>query len=135
MPEDFWAGRKVLVTGHTGFKGSWLTYWLQRLGASVTGYSLAPPTKPALFDMLDISSAMRDDIRDDVTNAQALHEAVSDVQPEVVFHLAAQPLVRESYETPIETFETNVMGTANLLNAVRVCRTVKSVVHHYHLYL
>lgn len=128
MPKEFWAGRKVFITGHTGFKGSWLTFWLQSLGADVTGYSLAPPTTPALFDILDISASMNCDVRGDVRNAEAMRDAIAHAQPEVVFHLAAQPLVRASYEAPIETFDTNVMGTVNLLEAVRTCQTVRSVV-------
>lgn len=124
----FFSGKNVFVTGHTGFKGSWLSLWLNSLGARVTGYSLAPPTNPSLFELAGIKELVRShqaDIRERETLAKALCES----KPDIVFHLAAQPLVRESYKIPAETFETNVMGTVNLLEAVRSCRTVKAVVN------
>jgi CDP-glucose 4,6-dehydratase len=113
-----YAGRKVFVTGHTGFKGSWLCEWLLQLGAEVTGYSLPPETKPALFTQLGLKSRVNHilgDIRDPSKLARALRQA----RPDFVFHLAAQPLVRESYAKPVETFETNLMGTVNVLEALR----------------
>ena len=111
-------GRKVLVTGHTGFKGSWLCHWLLRMGATVRGYALDPPTNPALFNDLGLSSRM-DDIRADVRDRARLFQEVRAFEPEFVFHLAAQPLVRASYDTPVETYDINVMGTVNLLDALR----------------
>jgi CDP-glucose 4,6-dehydratase len=122
-----YAGRRVFVTGHTGFKGSWLSSWLLALGADVTGYALEPPTQPSLFDALDLSASMRHVVAD-VRDAVRLEREVSATRPEVVFHLAAQPIVRESYVRPRDTFETNVMGTVNLLEAVRVCPSVQAVV-------
>ena len=114
----FWNEKRVLVTGHTGFKGGWLSLWLSRLGAQVTGYSLAPPTTPSLFDLARIGEDLSD-LREDVRDGERLKDAVRHTRPEIVFHLAAQPLVRESYRNPVETFATNVMGTVNLLEAVR----------------
>jgi CDP-glucose 4,6-dehydratase len=113
-----YAGRRVLVTGHTGFKGSWLTLWLAGLGAEVTGYALAPDTSPALFERASVASRCRSLIAD-VRDAARLAEVVREVRPEVIFHLAAQPLVRRSYQLPLETLEINVLGTAHLLEAVR----------------
>jgi CDP-glucose 4,6-dehydratase len=112
------AGKKIFVTGHTGFKGSWLCEWLLQLGAEITGYSLPPATKPALFNQLGLKSRLHHiigDIRDPVKLNRALQKAT----PDFVFHLAAQPLVRESYAKPVETFETNLMGTVNMLEALR----------------
>lgn len=123
----FWRGRSVFLTGHTGFKGSWLALWLQRMGAVVTGYALAPPQAPHLFRQLHQGPGLKSviaDVRDGVALRRALEESGS----EVVFHLAAQPLVRRSYQDPVETYSTNVMGTVNLLEAVRLCPGVKSVV-------
>nr|UXE44917.1 CDP-glucose 4,6-dehydratase [uncultured bacterium] len=121
----FWRQRRVFLTGHTGFKGCWLAAWLQRNGADVAGYSLAPTTKPSLFDALNRAAAFQPmDIRD----AKLVERSLVQQQPSVVFHLAAQSLVRLSYESPIETFETNVMGTVNVLDAVRSCPSVKAVV-------
>lgn len=122
-----WLGRSVLVTGHTGFKGAWLCLWLARMGARVTGFSLEPETRPNLFELAAVGGRVRSligDLRDADALARALHEAA----PEVVFHLAAQSLVRRSYAEPVQTFATNVMGTANLLEAVRCAPTVRAVV-------
>ncbi len=110
----FWRGKKVFLTGHTGFKGSWLSLWLQRLGAEVTGYSLDPPTSPSLFETASVASGMRS-ITGDVCDLPHLKQAMAEFEPEIVFHMAAQSLVRVSYEDPILTYQTNVMGTANLL--------------------
>jgi CDP-glucose 4,6-dehydratase len=115
---NFWRGKRVLLTGHTGFKGGWLALWLRRLGAEVTGIALAPNTKPSLFELAGIAGVLKShicDIRDPLT----LTRVVRDAHPEIVFHLAAQPLVRASYRDPLETYSTNVMGTAHLLNALR----------------
>lgn len=122
-----YAGRRVLVTGHTGFKGSWLTAWLLLLGAEVAGYSDRVPTSPSLFDVLDLGTSMRD-LRGDVRDRSALTNAVRDFRPEIVFHLAAQPLVRASYTDPVTTIETNALGTLNLLEAVRAMPSVQAVV-------
>lgn len=126
--EKQWSGRSVFLTGHTGFKGSWLAIWLARLGAHVHGYALAPQTSPSLFDLAGIQPELASHHIADVRNANALREALVAAQPEIVFHLAAQPLVRLSYQHPVTTWDTNVMGTVNLLEAIRTCSSVKSVV-------
>ncbi|MDF7774413.1 CDP-glucose 4,6-dehydratase [Sphingomonas sp. AOB5] len=123
---EFWAGRRVLVTGHTGFKGSWLSFWLRELGAESFGLALAPETEPALYDLLGIDRMPG--MIADITDTAALAEAFERSQPEIVLHLAAQALVRESFETPVETFATNVVGTAAVLDAVRRTPSVRSVV-------
>jgi CDP-glucose 4,6-dehydratase len=122
-----WRGRRVFVTGHTGFKGGWLSVWLMRLGATVRGYAQAPDTEPNLFTVARVGEAV-EDVRGDVRDLAALEQSLLEFQPEVVFHLAAQPLVRRSYEDPLETFSTNVMGTVNLLEAVRRTPGVRAVV-------
>lgn len=124
---DFWQGRRVLVTGHTGFKGSWLSLWLQDMGAKVTGYALAPATSPALFEVAGVAGGMRSEIGD-VRDLDRVRAAVAAVSPEIVIHMAAQPLVRESYLDPVATYATNVMGTVNVLEAVRACPGVRAVV-------
>jgi CDP-glucose 4,6-dehydratase len=123
----FWKGRKVFLTGHTGFKGSWLTLWLRELGAEVTGYSDAVPTDPGLYDLANLSAACND-MRGDVVDAGALRAALAVSKPEIVFHLAAQPLVRASYRDPAETWRVNVMGTLNLLEACRAQSSVNTIV-------
>lgn len=123
----FWRGKKVLVTGHTGFKGSWLTLWLQALGAKVTGYALAPDTTPNLFELARVADGI-DSVISDIRDRHAVLNAMKAASPEIVIHMAAQPLVRESYATPVETYETNVMGTVHVLEAVRHVPGVKSVV-------
>lgn len=129
-----YAGRRVFVTGHTGFKGSWLTSWLLDLGAQVTGYALDPPTVPNLFEAIGLdegssSDGRFTDLRADVRDAERLSAALMEAAPEVVFHLAAQPLVRRSYAEPRLTLETNVMGTANLLEAVRAAAAAGHAPH------
>lgn len=122
MSEDFTkvlAGRSVLVTGHTGFMGSWLVLWLHRLGAQVSGYALQPPTEPSHFEAAGVRDLLAAHYEKDIRNAGGISAAVKKASPDVVFHLAAQPLVRESYRSPRETFDVNVMGTACLLDALR----------------
>lgn len=114
----FWNGKRVLVTGHTGFKGSWLSFWLNRLGANVAGLALAPDTTPALFNQLEIEARV-DHMIGDIRDAELVARRVTEIQPDVVFHLAAQPLVIESYATPLETWQTNVMGSAHVMQALR----------------
>ncbi len=118
---DVYRGKRVLVTGHTGFKGAWLCEWLLLLGADVTGFALAPPTEPSLYDQLGLSSRLRD-VRGDIRDLAAILHLVAEIKPDFVFHLAAQSLVRQSYVEPVETYATNVMGTANLLEAVRLAK-------------
>jgi CDP-glucose 4,6-dehydratase len=125
---SFWAGKKVFVTGHTGFKGSWLSLWLQELGAEVTGYALAPATKPSMFYVARVAARMRS-VEGDVRDLRGLWGAMSEAAPELVIHMAAQPLVRRSYVDPIETYSTNVMGTVNVLEAIRRTPSVRAVVN------
>ena len=127
MNPDFWRGRRVFLTGHTGFKGSWMSLWLQHLDAQLIGYALAPPSSPNLFEIGRVADNMTS-MESDIRNLEHLQAAMSRYQPEIVIHMAAQSLVRYSYQNPIETFSTNVMGTANLLEAVRQTSSVKSVV-------
>lgn len=122
---SFYAGKRVFVTGHTGFKGSWICKILAGAGAHVTGYSLPPPTVPSLFEIAGIAQDV-ESIIGDVRNARSLADAFDKAQPEIVFHLAAQPIVRDSYKDPAYTYETNVMGTVNVLECVRKSATVKS---------
>ena len=127
MTPDFWRGKKILVTGHTGFKGGWLCLWLQKCGASVCGYSLDPPTQPNLFDAAQVAHGMTS-ITGDVRDLEHLKEVFSEHNPEIVIHMAAQPLVRYSYSHPVETYSTNVMGTVNILEAVRQAEFARVVV-------
>ena len=127
MNAEFWKGKHVFITGHTGFKGAWLTLWLQSLGAKVTGYALNPPSKTNLFEIAKIEHGIQS-IHGDVRNAGLLQTCLLESKADVVFHLAAQALVLQSYQDPVETYSTNIMGTVNLLEAVRHCDTVKSVV-------
>lgn len=123
-----WRGVNVLVTGHTGFKGSWLALWLARLGARVHGLALAPPTNPSLFEVAQVDARLASDARIDMCDLAAVRDAFRGACPKVVFHLAAQPLVREGYQDPIGTFASNVMGTAHVLEAVRNTPSVQAVV-------
>src|SRR5262249_39385396 len=118
MDRRFWRGRRVFVTGHTGFKGSWLCLWLQRLSADVVGYSLPAPTQPSLFEVGGVASAMKS-VTGDVRDYARLRDCLSTHRPEVVFHMAAQSVVRQSYKDPVDTYSTNVMGTVHLLEALR----------------
>jgi len=127
MAAQFWRDKRVFITGHTGFKGSWLTLWLHRWGAKVYGYSLPAPTSPSLFHLARLQTCAQT-IIGDVRDTKHLSETMASVQPDIVFHLAAQPLLREMDQTPIDTFSTNIMGTAHLLEAVRHTPSVRAVV-------
>jgi CDP-glucose 4,6-dehydratase len=118
LNRSFWKGRRVFLTGHTGFKGSWLSLWLHALGANVTGYALAPPTQPSLFEQAGVAAGVHS-IRGDVRDFENLKKALSECSPSVIIHLAAQTIVRRSYEDPIETYSSNVMGTVHVLEALR----------------
>jgi CDP-glucose 4,6-dehydratase len=128
LTPGFWAGRRVLVTGHTGFKGAWLTLWLGRLGAEVTGISDGIPTEPSLFSLARVAEGITD-LRADVRDRNSLSAAIFDASPEVVIHMAAQPFVRRSFQDPVATYETNVMGTVHVLEAVRTTPSVRAVVN------
>jgi len=127
IDRTFWQGRRVLLTGHTGFKGAWLSLWLAQLGAKVRGFALDPPTQPSLWVAASLHELIADR-RGDVRDLAALQAVVSETKPEIVLHLAAQSLVRASYQDPVGTFDTNVMGTVNLLQAVRQAGGVRAVV-------
>lgn len=124
---EFWRGKRVFVTGHTGFKGSWLVQWLHQLGAVCRGYALAPETTPAMFDVIGAAD-LCEHIVGDIRDRAAMEAAVKEFQPDIVIHMAAQPLVRRSYRQPVETFDVNVMGTVNLLEACRPVESVGSIV-------
>jgi len=124
----FWAGKRVLITGHTGFKGAWLCLWLTHVGAEVTGFALPPPTNPSLFESAGIVDRVRS-IQGDVRNYDTLRKVAADTRPDIVVHMAAQALVRPSFQDPLLTYSTNVMGTANLLEAVRQCGGVRVVLN------
>ena len=125
---SFYKNKKVFITGHTGFKGSWLCLWLHSLGAKVIGYALNPPTDPSLFELCRIDRLVQSTIAD-VGDGVSLTNAMLAAKPEIVIHMAAQPLVRDSYKIPVETYATNVMGTVNLFEATRHCKTVKAVIN------
>jgi len=125
---DFWIGKKVFLTGHTGFKGSWLAYWLHLMGARVSGYALAPNTEPAIFNILRLDNLIEESHIADIRDSQRLSSVIQEYQPDIVFHMAAQPLVRYSYAHPLETYEVNMMGTAYLLDALREVSSVKATV-------
>ena len=124
---SFWQGKRVLITGHTGFKGSWLSLWLQFLGADVLGYALEPPTEPSLFKLAAIADGMTS-LTGDIRDEDRLQHIIAEYQPEIVFHMAAQALVLESYKNPLATYATNVMGTAHLLESVRRVGGIRAVV-------
>lgn len=126
---DFWRGKRVFLTGHTGFKGGWLSLWLQSMGAEVHGFALMPPTEPNLFTVAEVGNGMASSVIADIRDADKLCRAMEAAHPEIIFHLAAQPLVRYAYVQPVETYAVNVMGTVHLLEAVRATAGVKAVVN------
>ena len=128
VDKKFWQGKKVFITGHTGFKGGWMSVWLNHLQANVKGYSLNPDSKVNFFEVVGVDNLIDSEIND-IRDYSALKKAISDFAPDVVFHMAAQPLVRESYINPIETYQTNVIGTANLLDCCLNCESVKIVIN------
>lgn len=128
MNHAFWKNKRVFLTGHTGFKGSWISLWLQAMGAKVTGFALAPNTTPSLFEEARVADGMTS-IIGDVRDQAALQKALAEAQPEIVIHMAAQPLVRYSYTNPVETYATNVMGTVHLFDAIRQMSGIKAVVN------
>ena len=128
IDQDFWRGKRVFLTGHTGFKGSWLALWLHSLGAIVKGYALAPPTNPSLFHEARVSSIIDSQIGD-IRDQDILHESMTSFNPDILIHMAAQPLVRYSYDAPIETYEVNVIGTAKVLEVARSCANLKAIVN------
>jgi CDP-glucose 4,6-dehydratase len=128
MTADFWNGKRVFLSGHTGFKGGWLSLWLSSLGAEVSGYSLAPSTQPNLFDLAGIGETVSASAIADIRDLDSVRRVMKDCDPEIVFHLAAQPLVRDSYADPVGTYATNVLGTAHVLDAARGLENLKAVV-------
>lgn len=128
LNNNFWKGKKVFLTGHTGFKGSWTVLWLLSLGANVKGYSLEPITNPSLFNIANIEDGIESEIGD-IEDLKKLRKSISDFSPEIVIHMAAQPLVRVSYQDPIGTYKTNVIGTLNLFEAVRSCNSIRVVLN------
>lgn len=128
ISQNFWKDKKVFLTGHTGFKGSWLSLWLQQLGADLMGFSLQPPTDPSLFELAQVAEGMTS-IIGDVRDFDRLQQAMASFQPEIVIHMAAQPLVRRSYQAPVETYTINILGTVHVLEAVRQVSSVRAVVN------
>ena len=128
IDEGFWQGKRVFLTGHTGFKGSWLSLWLASLGVEVKGYALNPPTSPSLFNEAKIDSIVDSQIGD-IRDQDTLHESMTTFNPDILIHMAAQPLVRYSYDAPIETYEVNVIGTAKVLEVARSCPNLKAIVN------
>jgi CDP-glucose 4,6-dehydratase len=126
--QDFWQGKKVFLTGHTGFKGSWLSIWLHSLGAEVKGYALKPLSSPSLFEEATVGSFI-DTHYGDIRDFKTLHEVMEEFNPDILIHMAAQPLVRYSYDEPIETYEVNVIGSVNVLEAARSCKNLKAIVN------
>jgi len=128
MNSDFWNGKRVFITGHTGFKGGWMVLWLKKLGAVVKGYSLEPNTKPSLFEVANIAKNIESEIGD-IRDLEILKNSVLSFAPEIIIHMAAQPLVRQSYQDPVGTYQSNIMGTVNILESVRHCKSVKAFVN------
>lgn len=128
IDKTFWRNKKVFITGHTGFKGSWLCLMLHKLESRITGYALSPPTDPNLFSLCEIGKFIHS-VLDDIRNLDSLQKAISSAEPDIIFHMAAQPLVRESYKKPVETYSVNVMGTVNLFEAIRNTKGVKAVIN------
>ena len=128
VDHNFWSGKRVLITGPTGFKGGWLALWLNSMGAKVTGFSLEPDTKPSLFRIANIENILIKSYQEDIRDIDSIRFALNNETPEIVFHLAAQSLVRESYSNPVDTYSTNVMGTVNILDSLRTAKSVKASV-------
>ena len=128
IDQNFWKGKRVFLTGHTGFKGSWLSLWLSSLGVEVKGYALNPPTSPSLFNEARVASLVDSQIAD-IRDQDALYQSMTVFNPDILIHMAAQPLVRYSYEAPIETYEVNVIGTAKVLEVARSCPNLKAIVN------
>ena len=128
IDREFWQGKRVFLTGHTGFKGSWLSLWLASLGAEVKGYALNPPTQPSLFDEAKVGKVIDSQIGD-IRDQDTLYESMLEFNPDILIHMAAQPLVRYSYDAPIETYEVNVIGTAKVLEVARSCSDLKAIVN------
>ena len=124
---EFWNGKRVFLTGHTGFKGSWLSLWLQQMGAIVKGYALEPNTSPNLFELAEVADNMESEMGD-ITNLSQIKDSMHTFNPDILIHMAAQPLVRLSYNEPVLTYATNVMGTVNVLEAARICKNLKAIV-------
>jgi len=128
IDKEFWQGKRVFLTGHTGFKGSWLSIWLSHLGATVNGYALLPPTSPSLFNVAKVGSLINSQIGD-IRDQELLYESMVSFKPDILIHMAAQPLVRYSYSKPIETYEVNVIGTATVLEVARSCSNLKAIIN------
>lgn len=128
IDQKFWKGKRVFLTGHTGFKGSWLSLWLYYLGAEIKGYALNPPTSPSLFNEAEVNSIIDSEIGD-IRDQSGIYKSMKAFNPDILIHMAAQPLVRLSYEEPIETYEVNVIGTVKVLEAARSCQNLKSIVN------
>lgn len=126
LDANFWKGKRVFLTGHTGFKGAWAVIWLTQMGAQVYGYSLPAPTSPSLYETAQIKSLLAGETLADICDAKTLSNAMLNFLPDMVLHMAAQPLVRYSYEAPVETYMTNVMGTIHVLEAMRLCQSIKA---------
>ena len=129
IDSSFWQGRKVFLTGHTGFKGSWMSLWLKQLGAEVTGYSLSAPTSPSIFHDADVEQSLKRHIQGDINDLNLLTKSMQLFQPEIVIHMAAQSLVRDSYIDPVNTYKTNVIGTVNLFESIRKISSVKVILN------
>lgn len=127
ITEKFWQGKKVFITGHTGFKGSWLSLWLAQLKVKLYGYSLPAPTDPSLFKTANVEQCFVKSYLADINDYNKLQDAVKASDPDIIIHMAAQPLVRKSYDFPLDTYQTNVIGTANILNAARACNHIKAI--------
>jgi len=128
VDREFWKGKRVFLTGHTGFKGSWISLWLSSLGAKVKGYALTPPTSPSLFNEAMVDSIIDSQIGD-IRDQEVLHESMTGFNPDILIHMAAQPLVRYSYDAPVETYEVNVIGTTKVLEVARSCPNLKAIVN------
>lgn len=129
VDSEFWNNKKVFLTGHTGFKGSWLSIWLHSMGAKVTGYSLPAPTSPSMFELGNVKDLIQSSLIGNVIDLESLIRAMKNAQPEIIIHMAAQSLVRESYNNPVQTYQTNVMGVVNVMEAARSCSSVRVILN------